>query len=181
MHNMKTENNTTQVMEPFKGFSKETLSKFEEVKTHFPAGKEQSAIIRMLHLAQTEIGWLSTEGMNEVAKALNIEPIEVYEVATFYTMFHINPVGKHVFEVCRTGPCMLVGSDKIIEYIQKKLAIEVGGTSADGMFTLKTVECLGACGYGPVIKCNYKFHQHLTLEKVDELIDAYRSGIIENS
>ncbi len=177
---MKIESNSNQNTVEFKGFSKETLAKFDEIKNHFPEGKEKSAIISMLHLAQSEIGWLSAEGMEEVAKLLNIQAIEVYEVATFYTMFHVNPVGKYVFEVCRTGPCMLVGSDKIIEYIEEKLNIKVGGTSADGAFTLKTVECLGACGYAPVLQCNYKFHENLTKEKVDELIEAYRSVIIEN-
>jgi NADH-quinone oxidoreductase subunit E len=180
MPNMKRENNIAQTAAEFDGFSKETIAKFNEIKNHFPAGKEKSAIIRMLHLAQTEVGWLSTEAMDALATFLNIQTIEVYEVATFYTMFHVNPVGKHVFEVCRTGPCMLVGSDQIIDYISEKLNIKVGETTVDGEFTLKTVECLGACGYAPVLQCKYKFHENLTKDKVDELIEAYRSGIIEN-
>jgi len=118
--------------------------------------------------------------MNTVAEILNIQPIEVYEVASFYTMFHLNPVGNYVFEVCRTGPCMIVGSDDIIAYIEEKLNVKVGGTTADGMFTLKTAECLGACGYAPVLQCQYKFHEHLTKEKVDEIIEAYRTASFVN-
>jgi NADH-quinone oxidoreductase subunit E len=118
--------------------------------------------------------------MDKVAEILNIQPIEVYEVATFYTMFHLEPVGKYVFEVCRTGPCMLVGSDDLIDYIGKKLNIQVGETSNDGMFTLKTAECLGACGYGPMLQCRHKNHEFLTKEKVDQLIEAYRSGQFES-
>ncbi len=107
----------------------------------------------MLHLAQESFGgWLSSETMDYVASLLQITPIEVYEVATFYSMYNLKPVGKHLFEVCHTGPCMVSGSDNIIEYIKQKLGIEVGETTADGLFTLKTVECLGACGYAPMMQ-----------------------------
>ncbi len=157
-------------------FSAETKSKINELIASYPEGKHKSALIRILHLVQTEKGWVSTPSMNKVAEILNIQPIEVYEVATFYTMFHLEPVGKYVFEVCRTGPCMLVGSDNIIEYIENKLNIKVGETTNDGVFTLKTAECLGGCGYAPLLQCKYKFHEHLTKERVDELIEEYRSG-----
>jgi NADH-quinone oxidoreductase subunit E len=119
--------------------------------------------------------------MDYVAELLNITPIEVYEVATFYTMFHLDPTGKYVLEVCRTGPCMLVGSDKIIEHIENKLNIKLGETSSDGMFTLKTAECLGACGYGPMLQCHYKNYEFLTPEKVDNLLDAMRNGTLETN
>jgi NADH-quinone oxidoreductase subunit E len=113
--------------------------------------------------------------MDYVAGILDIKPIEVYEVATFYTMFHIEPVGNYVLEVCRTGPCMLVGSDQLIQHLENKLAVKVGETSSDGMFTLKTVECMGACGYGPMFQCKGKNYENLTTEKVDELIEQFRS------
>ena len=101
-------------------------------------------MIPVLHLAQQEFGgWLDVPVMDYVASLLNIEPIEVYEVATFYSMYNLKPVGKYMFEVCQTGPCMLNGSDDIIKYIEEKLGIKPGETTADGMFTLKTVECLG--------------------------------------
>jgi NADH-quinone oxidoreductase subunit E len=157
-------------------FSEATMAKAKELISSYPEGKHKSALIRILHLVQSEKGWVSVPSMDKVAEILNIQPIEVYEVATFYTMFHLEPVGKYIFEVCRTGPCMLVGSDDLIDHIGKKLNIQVGETSSDGMFTLKTAECLGGCGYGPLLQCKYKFHEHLTKERVDELIEEYRSG-----
>jgi NADH-quinone oxidoreductase subunit E len=98
----------------------------------------------------------------------------VYEVASFYSMYNLKPVGKYVFEVCQTGPCMLNGSDNIIAYIKEKLGIEVGQTTADGLFTLKTVECLGACGYAPMMQMGKFYKEHLTKEKVDEIIEECR-------
>jgi NADH-quinone oxidoreductase subunit E len=158
-------------------FSSEKMAEVQGIIQQYPEGKSKSALIRILHIAEEAFGgWLSIETMDYVAEILNIQPIEVYEVASFYTMFNLDPVGKFVFEVCRTGPCMLVGSDSIIEYIENKLDIKVGETTKDGMFTLKTAECLGACGYGPMLQCGKKYHEHLTREKVDELIAAYRSG-----
>lgn len=158
-------------------FSAEKMAEVQRVIGEYPEGKSKSAIIRILHFAEEEFGgWLSIETMDYVAEILSIQPIEVYEVATFYTMFNVEPVGKYVFEVCRTGPCMLVGSDQLIQHIEKRLDIHVGETTKDGMFTLKTAECLGACGYGPMLQCGKKYHEHLTPEKVDKLIDAYRSG-----
>ena len=179
MHNMKATSPSQQDLTPVE-FNAEMMTEINRVIALFPEGKQKSALIRILHIVQTHFGWTSVPAMNKVAEILNIQPIEVYEVATFYTMFHLNPVGNYVFEVCRTGPCMLVGSDDIIAYIENKLNIKVGETTADGMFTLKTAECLGACGYGPVLQCQYKFHEHLTKEKVDEIIEAYRQASLLN-
>ena len=158
-------------------FSAESETLIKNLVKRYPEGKHKSALIPALHIAQAEFdGWLSVPVMDKIAEMLNLQPIEVYEVATFYTMFHLEPVGKYVFEVCHTGPCMLVGSDNIIDYIKNKLNINVGETTADGYFTLKTAECLGGCGYGPLLQCKYKFHEHLTKERVDELISDYRAG-----
>jgi len=130
-----------------------------------------------LHLAQDEFGgWLDVPVMDYVASLLNILPIEVYEVATFYTMFNMKPVGKYVLEVCQTGPCMLRGSDQIIDHIKNKLNIKAGETSADGLFTLKPAECLGACGYAPMMQLGKHFKEHLTTQKVDEIIDELRAA-----
>jgi NADH-quinone oxidoreductase subunit E len=172
---MKTHTDTSNKYSEKFEFSPESLAKVNEFIAQYPDGKQKSAILAILHLVQEENGWLSINAMDQVAAILGIKPIEVYEVATFYTMFHIEPVGKYVWEVCRTGPCMLVGSDKIIEHIEKKLDIKVGETSADGLFTLKTVECMGACGYGPMFQCKGKNYEHLTTEKVDELIEQFRN------
>lgn len=157
-------------------FSPAAMAEVQRIIAMFPEGRQKSAIMRILHIAEEEFGgWLSPDTMDYVAEILNIRPIEVYEVATFYTMFNIEKTGKVVFEVCRTGPCMLVGADQLIEHIEKRLAIKVGETTSDGMFTLKTVECLGACGYGPMLQCGKKYHEHLTPENVDELINEYRA------
>jgi NADH-quinone oxidoreductase subunit E len=165
---------STEVTNP--QFSPEKMAEVQRVINLFPEGKQKSALLRILHIAEEEFGgWLSVPTMNYVAEILGIQPIEVYEVATFYTMFNIEKPGKVVLEVCRTGPCMLVGSDNIIDYIQQKLNIEVGGTSADGIFTLKTAECLGACGYGPMLQCGKHYHEHLTPEKVDALLESLRN------
>ena len=163
-------------------FSEKKLEQVNEILQRYPEGKQKSALLPILHLAQEEFGgWLSVEAMDYVASILDLEPIEVYEVATFYSMYNLKPVGKFVFEVCQTGPCMLNGSDQIIDYIQQKLNIEVGGTSADGLFTLKTVECLGACGYAPMMQLGRIYREHLTKEKVDKIVEECRKNAARNN
>lgn len=163
-------------------FSEEKLNKVKEIMARYPEGKHKSALIPLLHMAQDENnGWLSTEAMDYVAELLSILPIEVYEVATFYSMYNLKPVGKYVFEVCRTGPCMLNGSDQIIDYIKEKLSIKEGETTPDGMFTLKPAECLGACGYAPMMQLGNHFREHLTKEKVDAIIDECRKNAAKNN
>ena len=117
--------------------------------------------------------------MDYVAEILSIKPIEVYEVATFYTMFNMKPVGKYVLEVCQTGPCMVSGSDEIINHIKETLNIKNGETTADGLFTLKTAECLGACGYAPMMQLGKFYHEHLTKEKVTEILELCRQGQVD--
>ena len=152
-------------------------NKVQELIDRYPEGKQKSALLPLLHLAQeANGGWLSVEAMDYVAGLLSITPIEVYEVATFYSMYNLKPVGRHLFEVCHTGPCMLNGSDEIIQYINEKLNIKNGETTADGMFTLKTVECLGACGYAPMMQLGKFYKEHLTKEKIDSIIDECRSN-----
>ena len=157
------------------------LNRVNEIIARYPAGKQKSALLPILHVAQETFGWLSPETMDYVASLLNIAPIEVYEVATFYSMYNLKPVGKHLFEVCQTGPCMLNGSDEIIEYIKEKLDIKVGETTADGLFTLKTVECLGACGYAPMMQMGKTYREHLTKEKVDQIIEECRRNAAANN
>ncbi len=154
----------------------------EEIIARYPDGKQKSALIPLLHLAQQEFGgWLSAESMDYVAGLLEIKPIEVYEVATFYSMFNLKPVGRYVFEVCQTGPCMISGCDDIIQYIKEQLNIGVGETTPDGLFTLKTVECLGACGYAPMMQLGKFYKEHLTREKVDEIIAECRKSAAQNN
>lgn len=156
-------------------FSPENISKVTDLISHYPEGKQKSALLPVLHLAQNEFdGWLSVPVMDYVATLLQLEPIEVYEVASFYSMYNLKPVGKYMFEVCHTGPCMINGSDEIIDYIKEKLNIGVGETTTDGMFTLKTVECLGACGYAPMMQLGSSYREHLTKEKIDNIIAECR-------
>lgn len=158
-------------------FSEEQMTEFKRLVARYPEGKQKSALLPVLHLAQDSFGgWLSSETMDYVAELLQIAPIEVYEVATFYSMYNLKPVGKYMFEVCQTGPCMLNGSDDIITYIGTKLGIKPGETTTDGMFTLKTVECLGACGYAPMMQLGKHYREHLTKEKVDAIIDECRKA-----
>ncbi len=157
-------------------FPQVLLDEVQRVISLFPEGKQKSALIRVLHIAQAHFGWLSVEVMDYIARLLHIQPIEVYEVATFYSMYDTQKVGKVKLEVCRTGPCMIEGAEKIISYIEKKLGIKEGETTSDGIFTLKAVECLGACGYAPMLQAGEKFHEHLTEEKVDALIELYRQN-----
>ncbi|MBS1947163.1 MAG: NAD(P)H-dependent oxidoreductase subunit E [Bacteroidetes bacterium] len=163
-------------------FSEEKLKKFSEIVSRYPEGKQKSALLPVLHLAQEEFGhWLSTDTMDYVASLLKIEPIEVYEVATFYSMYNLKPIGKYMFEVCQTGPCMLCGSDNIIDYIKQKLGINVGETTPDGLFTLKTTECLGACGYAPMMQLGKIYKEHLTKQKVDAIIEECRQTAALNN
>jgi NADH-quinone oxidoreductase subunit E len=156
-------------------FSDVTLAKAHEIIRRYPQGREKSALLPLLHLAQSEFGGsLDTSSMNYVASLLNIKPIEVYEVATFYTMYNLQPVGKYLLEVCRTGPCWLRGADDIVQHIEKRLDIKDGETTGDGMFTLKTVECLGSCGTAPMLQCGGPFYENLTTEKVDVLLERLR-------
>ncbi len=153
-------------------FSDKTLALVQKIIKRYPEGKQKSALLPVLHLAQAEFdGWLSPDVMDYVAELLMIKPIEVYEVASFYSMYNLNPVGKCLIEVCQTGPCWLRGSDDIVGHLESKLKIKVGETTPDGMFTLKTVECLGSCGTAPMLQCGSQYHENLTTEKVDALLE----------
>lgn len=166
---------TTEGTPPF-SFSAEALAECKRIIARYPEGRSKSALLPILHIAQTENdGWLSVNAMDAVAQVLGLQHIEVYEVASFYSMYNLRPIGRHLLEVCRTSPCMIRGSDDIIAYIEKKLNIHVGETTKDGMFTLKGVECLGSCGTAPMLQCGAKYHENLTPEKVDALLDELRN------
>ena len=160
-------------------FTPEVIEQVNKIIARYPEGRQKSALIPLLHVAQKEFGgWLDVPVMDYVAELLNIRPIEVYEVATFYTMFNMKPVGKFVLEVCRTGPCMLKGSDDILDHIRTTLNIKDGETTEDGLFTLKPAECLGACGYAPMMQLGKFYHENLTKEKVDEILELCRQGAV---
>ena len=159
-------------------FSNELIKQFDELVTRYPEGKQKSALLPILHLVQAEFGWVSTASMDKVAAYLHILPIEVYEVATFYTMFFLQPQGKYVLEVCRTGPCSLVGAEKMMQHIEKKLGVKEGDVTKDGLFSWRGVECLAACGMAPVLQIgpDYTYYEHLTTEKLDALVDELKSN-----
>jgi len=158
-------------------FSPELISKFDEIVSRYPEGKQKSALLPILHLVQAEFGWLSPGAMDKVADYLHLQDIEVYEVATFYSMYFLRPQGKYVLEVCRTGPCCLVGAEKIMDHIEQQLGVKEGEVTADGMFSWRGVECLAACGYGPVLQIGpeYTFYENLTNESVDKLIAGLKA------
>ncbi|MEI6124170.1 MAG: NAD(P)H-dependent oxidoreductase subunit E [Bacteroidota bacterium] len=152
-------------------FSDAALQKAQSIISHYPAGKQKSALLPLLHIAQEEFGGsLTVDIMDYVASILHIQPIEVYEVATFYTQFYLDTVGKYVIEVCQTSPCALCGGEDIQTYIEEKLNIKNGETTADGLFTLKTVECLGACGYAPAMQINTEFYEFVTPTKINTIL-----------
>ena len=158
-------------------FSEEALAIVQKIIRRYPEGKQKSALLPVLHLAQAEFdGWLSTETMDYVASLLSIKPIEVYEVVSFYSMLNSEPVGKCLIEVCHTGPCWLRGSDDIVAYLEMKLGVKLGETTADGAFTIKTVECLGSCGTAPMLQCGADYHENLTEDKVDTLLEQWRNS-----
>jgi NADH-quinone oxidoreductase subunit E len=154
-------------------FSQELINKFDEIVARYPAGKQKSALLPILHLVQAEYQWLSAAAMDKVAEYLQIQPIEVYEVASFYSMYFLRPSGKYVLEVCRTGPCALVGAEKIMDHIENALGVKEGEVTADGLFSWRGVECLAACGFGPVLQIGpeYTFYENLTNESVNSLIE----------
>jgi NADH-quinone oxidoreductase subunit E len=157
-------------------FSPEAMDTVKTIIARYPEGKQKSALLPVLHVAQAEFeGWLSPEVMDYVAEILKIQPIEVFEVASFYTMFNLKPVGNCILEVCQTSSCWLNGAEDIVKYIEKKLGIKVGETSKDGMFTLKVAECLGSCGTAPMLQCGASYHEKLTYDKVDKLLDKYKA------
>jgi NADH-quinone oxidoreductase subunit E len=158
-------------------FSKELISKFDEIVSRYPEGKQKSALLPILHLVQAEFGWVSTPAMDNIAEYLDLEDIEVYEVASFYSMYFLKPQGKYMLEVCRTGPCGIVGAEKIMDHIEETLGVKEGDVTADGLFSWRGVECLAACGYGPVLQIGpeYTFYENLTNASVDKLIADLRT------
>ena len=173
---------TTKEGTPSFSFSEAALAECRGIIARYPQGRSKSALIPVLHIAQTENGgWLSVNAMDAVAQLMGLQHIEVYEVASPNIMINLHPVGKHVLEVCRTTPCMVRGSDDIIAYLEKKLGIHAGETTKDGMFTLKGVECLGSCGTAPMLQCGAKYHENLSFDKVDELIDNLRNTPVRSN
>jgi len=161
---------------PFE-FTEENKAEIAQILAKFPSNYKQSAIISLLYLVQEQNdNWVPLAAMNKVAQLLDVPPIRVYEVATFYTMFNRQPVGKHHLQVCGTTPCQLCGAEKIIERLEQHLDIKCGETTEDGLFTLSEVECLGACVNAPMMQINNKhFYEFLSEENVVSLVEKLRT------
>lgn len=160
---------------PFE-FSKENVARIKDIVGNYPVGHESAAIMPVLDLAQRQHGWLPISAMNKVAEVLNVAPMRVYEVATFYTMYMRNPVGKYHIQICTTTPCMLCGSGEIKDAIMKNLGIKVGETTRDKMFTLSEVECLGACVNAPMVQINDNYYEDLKVEDIEEILLDLKEG-----
>lgn len=153
------------------------MERINELLSHYPADKKKSALLPVLHDVQdAHDNWLSIELMDKVAEILEIKPIEVYEVVSFYTMFNRRPIGKFMFEFCQTSSCCLRGAENLMDYTCEKLGVELGETTADGLFEVRGVECLGACGYAPMLQLGDFYKENLTKEKIDELIEDCKNG-----
>ena len=157
-------------------FTAEIRAELDRWIAKYPAGQGQSAVLPCLHIVQeANAGWVSTAILDALADYLAMSKVSVYEVATFYTMIELSPVGKHKISVCTNISCMLCGSEHIMEHLQTKLNIKPGETSADGLFTLKEVECLAACVGAPMLLMDKQYHEFLTIEKIDALIDGVKN------
>jgi NADH-quinone oxidoreductase E subunit len=151
-------------------FSEETRAKHDRLLTRYP--NREAAILPTLYLAQREFGYLSDEAILYVADLLGFTPARIYGVATFYTMYNKKPVGKYHLQVCRNLSCSLMGAEHLIEHVARKIGVKPGETTADGKFTLSTVECLGSCGTAPVMQVNDDYYENLTEESIDAILDG---------
>ena len=158
-------------------FTPDNLVRVKAIIAKYPAGRQASAVIPLLDIAQRQNNnWLPRAAMDYVADMLSMPPIKVYEVATFYTMFNLQPVGENFVQICTTTPCWLSGSDGIVKSCHDKLGISVGETTADGKFTVTEVECLGACVNAPMVQINDDFYEDLTPEIMGKMIDDLKAG-----
>lgn len=155
-------------------FSKEALAEKDRILAKYP--NREAACLPLLHLAQAEFGYVSLEAMEYVSSFVDLSPSRVYGVATFYTMYNKEKVGKYLVQVCTNICCALMGAEEMFEYISNKLGIKEGETTSDGLFTLMKVECLGACGNAPMMQINDDYHEDLTREKVDGILAKLKTG-----
>lgn len=155
-------------------FSPEVVAEMESHLTKYPADRKRSALIPLLFVIQRERGWIDNAGANFLAKFLDIQVTDIWETATFYSMFNLRPVGKYHIQVCKTLSCRIMGEPEITGHICDKLGIHVGETTEDGMFTVSRVECLGSCGTAPMMQVNFDYHEDLTIEKVDQILGSLK-------
>jgi NADH-quinone oxidoreductase subunit E len=155
-------------------FSEEFETRFGEMLTHYPT--KRSALVPTLLYAQDEVGYLSDDVVAELAKRLDLTELEVHNVISYYSMLTTKPRGKYNVQVCTNIACMLVGGEELLEHCEKKLGIRHKGTTPDGLFSLEEVECIGGCSWAPAVQVNYDFHENLTAEKIDKVLDEYKKN-----
>ncbi len=155
-------------------FSPAVVAEMKSHLTKYPADRKRSALIPLLFVIQRERGWIDNPGVNYLAKFLNLEVTDVWETATFYSMFNLRPVGKHHIQICKTLSCKIMGEPEITGHICHKLGIHAGETTTDGRFTVTLVECLGSCGTAPMMQIGFDYHEDLTTEKVDKILDSLK-------
>ena len=153
--------------------SEESLNEIEQECAKYPAQRRQSALLAALRIAQDEHRWLKDELIEYVAGVIGVPPVRAYEVASFYSMYQLKPVGENVIHLCTNISCMLRGCDQIQSHIEDKLNIKMGETTKDGKFTLQEVECLCACAGAPMMQVNRDYHENLTTERIDEILGRY--------
>jgi len=149
----------------------------EEMRSHlvkYPEDRKRSALIPLLFVVQRERGWIDNAGVNFLARFLNLEVTDVWETATFYSMFNLRPVGRHHIQICKTLSCKIMGEPEITEHICNKLGIHPGETTEDGKYTVTLVECLGSCGTAPMMQIGFDYYEDLTTEKVDKIMDSLK-------
>lgn len=161
-----------------------------EIISRYPAGRQQSAIMPLLDLAQRQVGeegekanppyggWIPRAAMDEIARIVDVPPIKIYEVATFYSMYNLEPVGKYLVQLCTTTPCWLCGSSGVVEACEKNLGIHVGESTKDGLFTLMEVECLGACANAPMVQINDLFYEDLNADSMNDILESLKKDVM---
>ncbi|MBN8521300.1 MAG: NADH-quinone oxidoreductase subunit NuoE [Alphaproteobacteria bacterium] len=186
---------STALNAPFQpaSFAFRDVTKVREIIARYPKGRDQSAIMPLLDLAQRQVGedglksakpyggWIPRAAMDEVAKLCGVAPMKVYEVATFYSMYNLEPVGKYLLQFCTTTPCWLCNASGVLQAAEKHLGIHVGDTTDDGYFTIMEVECLGACSNAPMVQINDHYYEDLTPEKMVEILKSFRQDVIPPS
>lgn len=173
---MSASENTDVVQPESFDFTLANLEKAKLIIAKYPEGRQSSAVMPLLDLAQRQLGWIPRAAMDEIARLLDMAPIRVYEVATFYSMYNLKPVGKYLIQVCRTTPCWLRGADNLTDYLKQRLGVGFKEVTKDGLFSMMEVECLGACCNAPMVQINDDFYEDLTPDLLGRVLDDLAAG-----